>query len=509
MTLWNQECINDLWDAGCKNDKLHLLALGNQSASVAIKTSEGITKRFNISNAIMQGTVNSGLFCTCSMDKLAKLVYGDKSLIYNYKGVAEVPPLEMVDDVLTITKCSLTSVTMNATVNAFIENKKLQLSQEKCSVIHVGKLHKNCHELKIHGKKMHQADTTKYLGDTINKNAKVASNMAERRVKAVASFSIIRAILEDIPLGTYRVEIGLELRQALFINSVLFNCETWHGVKDTDFTQINIIDNQILRYICKSHAKTPTEFLFLETGATPILKIISIRRMNYLHEILNREENELVRRVFSAQVENPSKGDFIQLVEEDFKMIGEEIDFESICQMTKIQFKKHIKEKVKLVTFNDLQDIQKGHSKVRDIQYSKLNIQEYLQSPKFSDAEKELLFALRSHTKRGIKSNFPSFYAGNLICPLNCHETKPEDCQNHILNCNRILAHLSMTDNEIVQYSDIYGSLAQQKAAVRVFSRALDIREELLKKDTQSAIPTSGASLDTASRACQGSSGDL
>ena len=146
---------------------------------------------------------------------------------------------------------------------------------------------------------------------------------------------------------------------------------------------------------------------------------------------------------------------------------------------------------------------------MRDIQYSKLNIQEYLQSPKFSDAEKELLFALRSHTKRGIKSNFPSFYAGNLTCPLNCHETKPEDCQNHILNCNRILAHLSMTDNEIVQYSDIYGSLAQQKAAVRVFSRALDIREELLKKDTQSAIPTSGASLDTASRACQGSSGDL
>ena len=64
------------------------------------------------------------------------------------------------------------------------------------------------------------------------------------------------------------VEIGLELRQAVFINSVLFNCETWHGVKNTDFTQINIIDNQILRFICKSHAKTPTKFLFLETGAT-------------------------------------------------------------------------------------------------------------------------------------------------------------------------------------------------------------------------------------------------
>ena len=73
------------------------------------------------------------------MDKLAKIVYDDKSLVYKYEGVAEVPPLEMVDDVLTISKCSMTSVTMNATVNAFINNKKLKLSREKCCVLHVGK----------------------------------------------------------------------------------------------------------------------------------------------------------------------------------------------------------------------------------------------------------------------------------------------------------------------------------------------------------------------------------
>ena len=144
----------------------------------------------------------------------------------------------MVDDVLTITKCSITSVAMNATVNAFIENKKLQLSQQKCSVIHVGKSSGNCYDLRVHGEKMHKVDSTKYLGDIIHKNSKVTTNMADCHVKAVASFSVIRAILEDIPLGIYRVEIGLELRQALFINSVLFNCETWHGIKDADFTQI-------------------------------------------------------------------------------------------------------------------------------------------------------------------------------------------------------------------------------------------------------------------------------
>ena len=78
----------------------------------------------------MQGTVNSGLFCTSTMDKLAKIVYSDKSLVYKYKGVAEVPPLEMVDDILTVSKCFLASVTSNIVVNSFIESKKLTLKKK-------------------------------------------------------------------------------------------------------------------------------------------------------------------------------------------------------------------------------------------------------------------------------------------------------------------------------------------------------------------------------------------
>ena len=56
-------------------------------------------------------------------------------------------------------------------------------------------------------------------------------NIEDRVVKAVASFAVIRAILEDIPLGRHRTEIGLELRQEMFLYRVLFNCEIWHKIK--------------------------------------------------------------------------------------------------------------------------------------------------------------------------------------------------------------------------------------------------------------------------------------
>ena len=39
--LWAQECINDMWDAGCRDDKLSLLHKENQTAQCVIKNSSG------------------------------------------------------------------------------------------------------------------------------------------------------------------------------------------------------------------------------------------------------------------------------------------------------------------------------------------------------------------------------------------------------------------------------------------------------------------------------------
>ena len=73
--LWSYECINVLYEAGLRNDKLVLLFLINQKAQIAIKTTQGMTERVTIKNIIMQGTVWGSLFCTTSMDKLPKAVY--------------------------------------------------------------------------------------------------------------------------------------------------------------------------------------------------------------------------------------------------------------------------------------------------------------------------------------------------------------------------------------------------------------------------------------------------
>ena len=120
-SLWLSECINDLYDAGLKYDKLMLLYKSNKTANIAIRTSSGTTERFSIHDIVMQGTVWGGLQCTTTMDSLPKQVLQDSQLMYKYRGLVSIPPLEMVDDVITAVECGFKSVRLNAAVNLFID----------------------------------------------------------------------------------------------------------------------------------------------------------------------------------------------------------------------------------------------------------------------------------------------------------------------------------------------------------------------------------------------------
>ena len=60
-----------------------------------------------------------------------------RTLLYKYKGKVYVPPLEVVDDIITLSKCGSTGVALNQTVNTFIDLKELKLSEGKCSQIKV------------------------------------------------------------------------------------------------------------------------------------------------------------------------------------------------------------------------------------------------------------------------------------------------------------------------------------------------------------------------------------
>ena len=122
----------------------------------------------------------------------------------------------MVDDILAVQECSQDSVKINAVINSFIELKKLTLSSKKCSKIHIGKASTCCPDLKVHDVKMKNSDKEKYLGDQISRSGKVKETIDERVAKGYGIVAEILALLDEVPLGKYKLEMGLKLRQAMF-----------------------------------------------------------------------------------------------------------------------------------------------------------------------------------------------------------------------------------------------------------------------------------------------------
>ena len=433
-SLWVQECINDMYETGLDNDNLSLLFLENQNAEIAIKTATGITKRINVKNVIMQGTVWGSMLCTATMDKLGKLMYQNEKLLYKYKGKVGIPALGMVDDIISIQKCKSGASQTNGIINGFIESKKLTLSKDKCNKIHISKKpkkNKECADLKVHDEKMSDSQKEKYLGDIVDTTGKIRATIEDRQKRGYGIVAEILSILSEIPLGQHKMEIGLQLRQAMLVNGMLYNSEAWHSISEEEIRKLEAVDEYLLRSLVKGHSKTSLEFLYLEAGALPIRYIISSRRILYLQTILKRPEEELTRQVYSAQKSNPLKGDFCKLVEQDLQMIGGDVSEEFIQSCSKSVLKAKIKNKIQSAALSYLKDKQKEHSKVRDIVYNKLETQQYMQSPIFTNEEVNTLHALRSRSVN-VKTNFKNKFRDDLLCPL-CLSF--EDNQPHLLEC--------------------------------------------------------------------------
>ena len=179
----------------------------------------------------------------------------------------------------------------------------------------------------------------------MDKSGKVRPNIEARKARGFGIVSNILAIVNEIPLGHWKVDAGLRLRQAMLVNGILFNSEAWHGVSKADLSVLEKVDESLLRGLLKGHSKLPLEALYLETASLPIRHIVSSRRIMYLHNILQKSSDEIVRKVYEAQKQDTSPGDFYQLVCEDKESIGLNMSDQEMQTMSKEKLRNIVRNK--------------------------------------------------------------------------------------------------------------------------------------------------------------------
>ena len=223
--------------------------------------------------------------------------------------------------------------------------------------------------------------------------------------------------------------------------------ETWHNLQDQHLKELMILDHYLLRQIIGAHSKVPVEFLFLETSTIPIDIILKSRRLNYLHIILNRSDNEVTKQIYAAQKSDPIKGDWAHIVGEDIEKVHLDIEEGQIVNIKKSAFKNIVKRKVKAAAFSVLKELQSSHIKISSIKFTSFETQPYLKSQVLRLDESSTLFNIRANTVNGFKACFPSINRNNLNCKLGCLDCL--DSLEHCMNCKFLDIHAGICQEPI------------------------------------------------------------
>ena len=112
---------------------------------------------------------------------------------------------------------------------------------------HIGKSANNWHKLRVHEQEIKNSSQERYLGDIIHKPGMLKHTVLSRVAKGYGAVNTILAIVQEIPLGHWKIEAGLQLRQALFINGILYNSEAWQGISESDIEHLERVDEALLR----------------------------------------------------------------------------------------------------------------------------------------------------------------------------------------------------------------------------------------------------------------------
>ena len=283
-----------------------------------------------------------------------------------------------------------------------------------------------------------------------------------RHDKGMGIANKILSTLQEVSFGVYHFEMGLLFRTSELLNGILFNTEALFAMTDKHIEQLEECDKYLLRGLFNAAGGTPLESLFIETSAIPLRFIVKGRRIMFYWTLLNKTEEELVKRVFIALQEFSSKGDWLCQVKEDMIECAIDLSEQQIQSMSRFRFKSVVHKKIKEKAAIYLTELQMKHSKTLYLKQGS-EMSDYLTCDKLNTREKQLLFRLRNRTTPN-KSNMKNMHKNDLSCIL-CKDPNSEENLDHLLNCSFLSSIVK--DIETIKCKDIFGSLEKQVKAVK------------------------------------------
>ena len=191
-----------------------------------------------------------------------------------------------------------------------------------------------------------------------------------------------------------------------------------------------MVDKLLIRRIFGAPESACIESLYLELGVIPIGVIVKARRIIYLHYLIRLEEKQMLSKVFKIQWKYPVKDDWVLQVQQDLR----DLDI--------------VKIKSKEYALEQLLKLKLKHSKMENLEYTDLNLQNYLSDDSITVQEAKNLFKFRTRVAK-FYANMKNNHELSQACPF-CKVQ--DDTQEHSVQCNVVKTKINVKGN----YRDIF-----------------------------------------------------
>jgi hypothetical protein len=488
-----EEALSDIYDAGLDDDTLALLHQANAEVYMAVKTPTGLTERQVIRDTVLQGDTFGSILASVQVDAIGQECM-KAGYFYKYKDKLPIGFLGLVDDIVGITEVGYKAQQLNAFINLKTSEKSLQFGVKKCKSMLIckdGKSDLNSDimvdswvtsyeeniqtgEIKLIENfsgltKIEQTRTQKYLGFIISSSGNNMANIDYIKKKSIGVMKKIFNKLNSLNLQVYYFECSMILLNVILRPSILYACEVYYNLKESEIRQIERIEENYLRKVLNTTRGCPIVQLYLETGHIPARLELQKTRLLYLQYILQQSEESSLKKFLKLQLEFPTRGDWASTCIEDLKHLKIDESFEDIRIMTKQKFTRLLREKVNKGALEYLTG--KQGFKGQEIQYSCVEMSEYLlpTNKKLTIEEKRQLFGMRNKM---------------LDIPSNFNSKSEDKCE-----CGEIsdMEHIYYCDTEVeVPYEKLYnGNIDEQISVYKNFEENLKKKENKRKANTE------------------------
>ena len=143
----------------------------------------------------------------------------------------------------------------------------------------------------------------KYLGFTISSTGDNMVNINEIKKKSIGVIRSIFNRLNSLTLKQYYFECALIFMNVMLRGSILYACETYYDLKESELRQIERIEENFMRKVFNTTRGCPIVQLYFEFSQIPARFEIMKIRLLFLQSILNESEDSMMLKFINLQQE--------------------------------------------------------------------------------------------------------------------------------------------------------------------------------------------------------------